>query len=625
MQNVLAILPSSQPPADSPAGRQTEPAGDFQASFENSAEDGQASTSDSVAVGTIAAVPSVLSLAAWTGLALDPAPVEAAEGASVPSPNLGEGVGQPEEIRTGLVIQGLLAGVPGVRAITSEATASEPAGEGLEEAKVDLPPMPENQPQGGPGTNTGTDTAGGADTGAGLKGLAAFASGPGAAKDAVTVVFPGATGPELPGRSPVTARTEGVESVALAVATSPSLSAQSSPPVAPADKPALRAEAQASEARDRLDPAGATDFRPAPKGETPVDKSPVEDLSRPETATDSERLSTATGLPLLVSRPAAPGEEAVVGATEAGRPRPVATASRDALPVEVTLSDADGEAAPDDTADKPRPPGPIPGFWERYFSGLQVATSAAKGEQPISSPALLPQTAPSPLLTAALPIIGTALGSEDADHGTETAQDQPVTGPGIAAPAMAGTAPLATPATGLPKLPDPALGREVETERLDDAALAGLPSGFPGASGATTGSPVQGAAGLLVPHIAAQMTGALARAPDGETELALSPDELGHVRLRLKPDAGNPDRMVVMITFERPETLDLFRRHAGELAEALRAAGYSGADIGFGQRDGGTSGSDRREGAAAAPRSAAAEPTQPAPRHLAGASLDLRL
>ena len=35
--------------------------------------------------------------------------------------------------------------------------------------------------------------------------------------------------------------------------------------------------------------------------------------------------------------------------------------------------------------------------------------------------------------------------------------------------------------------------------------------------------------------------------------------------LKLKPDAANPDRMVVMITFERPETLDLFRRHAGDL------------------------------------------------------------
>ncbi|MES2549155.1 MAG: flagellar hook-length control protein FliK [Pseudomonadota bacterium] len=130
--------------------------------------------------------------------------------------------------------------------------------------------------------------------------------------------------------------------------------------------------------------------------------------------------------------------------------------------------------------------------------------------------------------------------------------------------------------------------------------------------------------------VAAQIVAALSRSADGATELALSPDELGTVRLRLEPDAANPDRMVVMITFERPETLDLFRRHAGELADALRDAGYSGADIGFGQDQSGSGGS---EGAAArfAGRATGQDQPEPdlshssAPRLAAGASLDLRL
>lgn len=88
--------------------------------------------------------------------------------------------------------------------------------------------------------------------------------------------------------------------------------------------------------------------------------------------------------------------------------------------------------------------------------------------------------------------------------------------------------------------------------------------------------------------------------------------------------------MVVMITFERPETLDLFRRHAGELADALRDAGYSAADIGFGQDQSGSGGS---EGSAARFAGRATGQDQPehdhphssAPHLTAGASLDLRL
>jgi Flagellar hook-length control protein FliK len=132
-------------------------------------------------------------------------------------------------------------------------------------------------------------------------------------------------------------------------------------------------------------------------------------------------------------------------------------------------------------------------------------------------------------------------------------------------------------------------------------------------------------ASLPVPQIAAQITGALSQWSDGATELALSPDELGHVRLRLEPDASNPDRLVVTISFERPETLDLFRRHAGELAEALRSAGYAGADIGFGHEGGGNA-PDKREGNASAGAAKQLEsPDLLTTRHSTGTSLDLRL
>ncbi len=171
-------------------------------------------------------------------------------------------------------------------------------------------------------------------------------------------------------------------------------------------------------------------------------------------------------------------------------------------------------------------------------------------------------------------------------------------------------------------------------EMLNDKPDEALPIGFP-APGPTVSAATPGTApavtGVPVPHIAAQIGAALSRAGDGSTELALSPEELGRVRLKLKPDAAHPDRMVVMITFERPETLELFRRHAGELADALRASGYAGADIGFGQEGGFASGSGRHEKDAGyrddAPLRAEAASSlhTPSARLVAGASLDLRL
>jgi hypothetical protein len=135
------------------------------------------------------------------------------------------------------------------------------------------------------------------------------------------------------------------------------------------------------------------------------------------------------------------------------------------------------------------------------------------------------------------------------------------------------------------------------------------------------------AAHFPIPQIVTQLAGALIRNAQGATELALSPEELGRVRLRMEPDAAHPGRMVILISVERPETLELFRRHAGELADAIRAAGYSEADIGFGHE-----GEDRRPGgqhasAEGAPGRTSDDPDPPprSARHPAGNNLYLRL
>lgn len=139
-----------------------------------------------------------------------------------------------------------------------------------------------------------------------------------------------------------------------------------------------------------------------------------------------------------------------------------------------------------------------------------------------------------------------------------------------------------------------------------------------------------------VPHLAAGIATTLHHRADGTTEIALSPEELGGVRLRLEADVQDPERVVVHLAFDRPETMDLFRRHADQLAEAIRAAGYAEARLDFGQAgtgpeagNGQGSADDLGKAAAALPANATdpgLAPDRPFPIRPAGtAGLDLRL
>lgn len=262
-------------------------------------------------------------------------------------------------------------------------------------------------------------------------------------------------------------------------------------------------------------------------------------------------------------------------------------------------------------SEKPVPPAHTPGFWEQLLTGLSAPLPPDQSQ-----------------------------GETGVSHAKDVVVDvRPADS--NAAKALAGV--VAPPPAALDR-PAPALTlfaralalqADTATEPLSDdgADIAGF-AGLSVNGLAVAGQPPAvtqsgGPNALPVPQIAAQISAALRQSADGATELALSPEELGHVRLRLERDARHPERMVVHITFERPETLDLFRRHAGELAEALRDAGYAGADIGFGRQDDTGGSPDRNPGAAAPDYGASladAPPPEPAaPRLLAGASLDLRL
>ncbi len=75
---------------------------------------------------------------------------------------------------------------------------------------------------------------------------------------------------------------------------------------------------------------------------------------------------------------------------------------------------------------------------------------------------------------------------------------------------------------------------------------------------------------------AAQGIEILMRHPDKPVEIALNPEELGRVRMALtRTETG----MTVAILADRPETLDLMRRHIDQLAAEFERLGYT--DIGF--------------------------------------------
>lgn len=90
---------------------------------------------------------------------------------------------------------------------------------------------------------------------------------------------------------------------------------------------------------------------------------------------------------------------------------------------------------------------------------------------------------------------------------------------------------------------------------------------------AAEGSPVRSESARMV---AAQLVNALIRAQNNKVEISLNPAELGRVRMVLATSAAGVE---VSIAAERPETLELMRRHIDQLAEEFRRLGYD--NIGF--------------------------------------------
>ena len=93
----------------------------------------------------------------------------------------------------------------------------------------------------------------------------------------------------------------------------------------------------------------------------------------------------------------------------------------------------------------------------------------------------------------------------------------------------------------------------------------------------TPAAPTRGEAAAVLRQLADALPGTPA---PGSVELTLNPPELGRVRLSLAPSEAG---IAVLVQAERPETLDLIRRHADQLAQDFRAMGYGATAFAFWQ------------------------------------------
>lgn len=194
-----------------------------------------------------------------------------------------------------------------------------------------------------------------------------------------------------------------------------------------------------------------------------------------------------------------------------------------------------------------------------------------------------------------------------------------VTNPAVADSTPPGASPALWPDAPLPA-PGPAPEVPTLIAAEEPVAVARSEGGL-SVTGRSETTPEQGNTPPAPPPTR-QIAEAVRMGPGTPVELVLSPEELGRVVISFQ---GEGESLRIHLTAERPETLDLLRRHVGELAAELKAQGYDSAGFSFGRS--GRNPSDTPPSALAlspVSETPIPDPQRPMPVHGAG-SLDLRL
>ena len=89
-----------------------------------------------------------------------------------------------------------------------------------------------------------------------------------------------------------------------------------------------------------------------------------------------------------------------------------------------------------------------------------------------------------------------------------------------------------------------------------------------------------GASAMLPHEMTRRLVEAVSHSPNGSVELTLSPEELGRVRLSFTTQDG---ALTMLLQAERPDTLDLLRRHIDTLASDFKELGFDELNFRFAQ------------------------------------------
>lgn len=149
---------------------------------------------------------------------------------------------------------------------------------------------------------------------------------------------------------------------------------------------------------------------------------------------------------------------------------------------------------------------------------------------------------------------------------------------------------------------------------------------MPGVSGSANPPAGGFVGGQPVAHVAASIAAQIAVAVSGDrtgsTDIRLSPQELGRVRLSL---VTHDSAIAVAIFAERPETAELMRRHIDILAQEFRAMGFDDVTFSFADERSGRRDQAQNEKMADGARSATPVADEIVVENLKPAGLDLRL
>lgn len=226
-------------------------------------------------------------------------------------------------------------------------------------------------------------------------------------------------------------------------------------------------------------------------------------------------------------------------------------------------------------------------FWRQKLDGTdpaptKIAETASLSRETTAKPAILTPEMPPGLQPLSSPVQtsdGTRPLSSD-DKGVAISGSEQTVAMQTATPdtPLQDADVIAVPAQPEPAQSGPDLTRSDAAETIMAPTLGPVapPSGQLSARATALPLPAPVAARDLAPAIV-EMT---RTGKDGPLELALAPEELGRLTISLRQEG---DFLRVSMIAERPETLDLLRRHAGDFLADLRQSGFSGASFSFGQ------------------------------------------